>query len=100
MAFLRPPPLGGGGGNSYAALLELCKRPRKGVSIIRKAILQEKSPLTPREREMAQLAKDRLSAKEIADKLYVSEMTVKATLRSVYSKLDIHSKTELITKEF
>ena len=70
------------------------------MDIIRKAILQDKSPLTPREREIAQLAKDRLSAKEIADKLYISEMTVRATLRSVYSKLDIHSKGELVSKEF
>ncbi|PWJ50927.1 LuxR C-terminal-related transcriptional regulator [Faecalicatena contorta] len=86
--------------DSFTALMELCKRQRKGVSIIRKAIIQDKSPLTPREREMAQLAKERLSAKEIADKLYISEMTVKATLRSVYSKLDIHSKAELLTKKF
>ncbi|NLT57588.1 MAG: response regulator transcription factor, partial [Clostridiales bacterium] len=46
------------------------------------------------------LAKRRLSAKEIAGQLYISEMTVKATLRSVYSKLGIHSKAELTTKEF
>ncbi|MEA4846573.1 MAG: helix-turn-helix transcriptional regulator, partial [Clostridiaceae bacterium] len=67
---------------------------------IRKAILQAKSPLTPREREIAQLAKDRLSAKEIADKLYISEATVRTTLKSVYSKLDIHSKIELNFREF
>ncbi len=43
---------------------------------------------------------DRLSAREIADRLYISEATVRTILRSVYSKLDIHSKTELDTKEF
>ncbi len=65
------------------------------MGVIRKAILQKQSPLTPREREIAQLYKERFSAKEIADKLYISEMTVRTTLRSVYSKLDIHSKSEL-----
>lgn len=86
--------------DAFADLIALCKRQQKGVSMIRKAILQEKSPLTPREREIAQLAKDRLSAREIADRLYISEMTVRATLRNVYSKLGIHSKTELCLKEF
>ena len=70
------------------------------MSIIKKAILQEKSPLTPREREIALLARDRLSAKEIANKLYISETTVRTILRSVYSKLDIHSKSELTLKDF
>jgi len=87
------------GANGFTVLTELCKRQRRGVSMIRRAILQDRSPLTPREREIAQLARDRLSAKEIADKLYISEMTVRATLRNVYSKLDIHSKAELALKD-
>jgi len=57
-------------------------------------------PLTPRKREIARLARDRLSARKIADRLYISKATVRTILRSVYSKLDIHSKTELDTKEF
>ena len=81
-------------------LVDLCKRQKAGVNKIRKTILKEKSPLTPREREIALLAKERFSAKEIADKLYISEMTVRATLRNVYSKLDIHTKSELRGKEF
>ncbi|WP_313153211.1 response regulator transcription factor [Lacrimispora sp.] len=56
--------------------------------------------MTPRERENARLARDRLSAREVADRLYISKATVRTILRSVYSKLDIHSKTELDTKEF
>lgn len=87
-------------GDSISALINLCKRQAKGVSIIRKAILQDKSPLTPREREVAQLAKDRISSKEIAEKLHISEATVKTILRNVYSKLDIHSRRELALKEF
>ncbi len=83
-----------------SVLADLCKRQARGVSIIKKAIQQNKSPLTPREREVAHLAKDRISSREIADKLYISEATVKTILRSVYSKLDIHSRSELASKEF
>ncbi len=91
---------GSGCSDSFIALKALCRRQRRGVSIIKKAILREKSPLSPREREIAQLAKNRLSSKEIADKLYISETTVRTTLRSVYSKLNIHSRAELASKEF
>ncbi len=82
------------------AVIELSRRQERGMKIIRKAIISDKSPLTPREREIARLARDRLSAKEIADKLYISEATVRTILRNVYSKLDIHSKTELGSKKF
>lgn len=46
------------------------------------------------------LAKERLSAKEIAANLYISEQTVKTTLGRVYKKLDIHSRRELLSVEF
>jgi LuxR family maltose regulon positive regulatory protein len=81
-------------------LIRLCKRQKKGVGAIRKAIQAVRSPLTPREREVAVFARDRLSAKEIAEELFISEATVKTILKSVYSKLDIHSKSELNTKQF
>lgn len=86
--------------SELSTLKELCRRQQKGAGMIKKAVIQAKSPLTPREREIANLAKSRLSAREIADELYISELTVRATLRSVYSKLDIHSKNELVSKEF
>ena len=94
---LRP---GGRGPNRDAALLTLCKRQAGGVGAIRKALLQTKSPLTPREREVALLAKARLSAKEIAAELYISERTVTTTLGNVYGKLGIHSKSALRDKDF
>lgn len=86
--------------NRLAALLLLCKRQIKGVGIIKKALLQNRSSLTPREREIALLARERMSAKEIAAKLYISEKTVKSTLGSVYGKLEIHSRSELAAIEF
>ncbi|HWQ78483.1 MAG TPA: LuxR C-terminal-related transcriptional regulator [Anaerovoracaceae bacterium] len=83
-----------------AAINVLCKRQSKGVSVIKKAIQTVKSPLTRRERDVALFAKNRLTAKEIAEELFISEATVKTILKNVYSKLDIHSKSELNTKEF
>ena len=81
-------------------LKELCNRQQKGMRIIKKAMVQKKSPLTPREWEIAQLAKDRMSAKEIAEKLYIAESTVRSNLKIIYSKLDIHSKSELVSVDF
>ncbi|MGI6734381.1 MAG: response regulator transcription factor [Anaerovoracaceae bacterium] len=66
----------------------------------RKAFFSENSRLTPREREVALLARQRLSAKEIAAQLYISESTVNNTLARVYEKLDVRSKTELSKKNF
>ncbi|MGC4018692.1 MAG: LuxR C-terminal-related transcriptional regulator [Muricomes sp.] len=84
----------------FAPLISLCKRKTKGGNIIRKAFFQGNSPLTTREREIALLVRERMSAKEIAARLYISEATVKSTLRSVYRKLEIHSRNELISREF
>jgi LuxR family maltose regulon positive regulatory protein len=78
----------------------LCRRQTKGVNIIKKTLLKNKSPLTSREREVAMLAKERYSAKFIANKLFISEATVRTILKSIYSKLDIHSKAELNSIDF
>lgn len=82
------------------ALIALCGRQEKGTAVIRKAILKSQSPLTPREREIALLVKDRLSAQEIAERLYISKATAKTVIRNAYRKLDIHSRTELDFVEF
>jgi LuxR family maltose regulon positive regulatory protein len=56
--------------------------------------------LTSREREIALLAKDGLTVKQIAEGLFISENTVKSALRSIYSKLDVHSKVQLAQVNF
>jgi LuxR family maltose regulon positive regulatory protein len=56
--------------------------------------------LSRRELDIARLAKDRLSASEIASRLFLSENTVKSALKIIYGKLDVHSNTELAEKEF
>jgi LuxR family maltose regulon positive regulatory protein len=76
-------------------IISLFNRYHKGRNVILNALNQEKSPLTPREREVAILVKARLTHNEIAEKLYISKATVRTILYNAYSKLGIHSKSEL-----
>jgi DNA-binding CsgD family transcriptional regulator/tetratricopeptide (TPR) repeat protein len=51
---------------------------------------------TAREWEVARLAAQRLTAQEIGELLIVSRRTVESHRASIYSKLDVHSKGELM----
>jgi DNA-binding CsgD family transcriptional regulator len=51
--------------------------------------------LTPTERQVAQLAADGKTNREVAAALFMSEHTVNANLKRVYSKLGLRSRTEL-----
>lgn len=57
----------------------------------------EKDPLTTREREVASLAAQGMSNREIADRLVVSLRTVENHLHQVYSKLDVDGRAGLTT---
>lgn len=81
-------------------IITLFNRYHKGRTIILNALNQVKSPLTPREREVALLVKARLSHKEIAEKLYISRATVRTILYNAYNKLGVHSKSELYKIDF
>jgi DNA-binding NarL/FixJ family response regulator len=52
--------------------------------------------LSLRERTTADLVADGLSNREIAHRLCVSDETVKSTLKSIYAKLRIRRRTELV----
>ena len=56
---------------------------------------EEKTSLTDREAEIARLAAEGMTNKEIADKLFISANTVKFTLKSVFTKLSINSRALL-----
>lgn len=51
--------------------------------------------LTKRERQVAQAVADGLSNREIADRLNISERTVKARLTSVFQKMDVRDRVQL-----
>lgn len=59
-------------------------------------MLAEKWGLTKRESEIVALMVKGRDKQAIAEKLYISEGTVKVHARNIYQKMDIHSKQELI----
>jgi len=54
--------------------------------------------LTRREREVARLAATGMSAREIAESLFVGKRTVETHLASVYAKLGVDSKLQLVRR--
>ena len=52
--------------------------------------------LTEREREIASLLVEGLSNRQIADKLFISEGTVKNYISSIYDKTGIHDRVKLV----
>lgn len=52
--------------------------------------------LTPRERQVLQLAGEGLANKEIATRLLLSEKTVRNYMNGVFSKLQVHDRTQAV----
>jgi DNA-binding NarL/FixJ family response regulator len=50
---------------------------------------------TEREREIAELVRDRRTNREIAGELFLSEKTVETNLRNIFVKLGVGSRVEL-----
>lgn len=83
---------------------EVLLAPRVAAKVVQQlSRLSEKSTrnegalavLTPREREVFELAGQGLRNAEIAAALYLSEKTIKTHLRNIYNKLELTSKAEL-----
>ena len=64
---------------------------------MRKRTAGPRDALTAQERQIARLARDRLSNPEIGARLFLSSRTVEWHLRNVFTKLDIRSRRELAT---
>ena len=55
-------------------------------------------PLSAREVEVLRYIAAGLSNQEIATRLYVSKYTVKAHARTIYDKLEVHSRTAAVAR--
>jgi LuxR family maltose regulon positive regulatory protein len=55
-------------------------------------------PLTKREAEILTLMATDLSPQEMAGELFVSTVTVRTHIRSIYAKLDVHSRFEAVQR--
>jgi DNA-binding CsgD family transcriptional regulator len=55
-------------------------------------------PLTPREREVAELVAQALSNREVAERLVLSERTVETHVRSILAKLGLRRRTDVVRR--
>lgn len=80
--------------------MEIKERFLKGFERLHAALLPDSLPdsLTVREREIALLAAKGFKNSEIAEKLVVTENTVRTHLHAVFQKLDIDRRTKLAEK--
>ena len=56
---------------------------------------RERSPLSQREREIVALVAQGFKNKEIAEKIFISEQTVKNHLHNIFDKLGVSDRLEL-----
>jgi DNA-binding CsgD family transcriptional regulator len=64
------------------------------------ALVARAHGLTARERELVALVLEGLDTRELAERMYISRYTVKDHLKSVFDKLGVHSRRELVTGMF
>jgi LuxR family maltose regulon positive regulatory protein len=55
-------------------------------------------PLSEREMDVLRLLNSALSSSEIADALYVSVNTVRTHIRNIYAKLDVHRRSDAVSR--
>jgi DNA-binding CsgD family transcriptional regulator len=65
------------------------------VEVVRARTVETRDDLTAQERQIAEMARDRLSNGEIGAQLFLSPRTVEWHLRHVFIKLGIRSRREL-----
>ena len=77
-------------------ILELSTTNQRAVKQITKEYFSGENPqLTEREMEIAHLAADGLTNKEIGERLYISPNTVKTQLKSIFEKMGVNSRALL-----
>lgn len=86
----------------YGAIREISRdgsplAPRVAARLIRRMRAEEATQLSTREIEILHLVADGTSNKEIGQRLWISEATVKSHLNRIYAKLDSTDRTAAVT---
>jgi DNA-binding NarL/FixJ family response regulator len=68
------------------------------VKALATAPAPQADPVTKREEEVLQLIADGCSTPEVAERLYISQKTVKNHLASIYQKLDARDRTQAVLR--
>ena len=55
-------------------------------------------PLSERELEVLRLLRTHLSSTEIAEKLFIAPSTARTHIKSIYSKLSVHSRNDAVLR--
>jgi DNA-binding NarL/FixJ family response regulator len=90
---------------SMEQIIQAIKAVAAGLTVLDSALNLQPSeqenlaePLTPRETEVLRLLADGLGNKDIADRLSISEHTIKFHIRSILGKLGAASRTEAVAR--
>jgi DNA-binding NarL/FixJ family response regulator len=70
--------------------------PRLAAAMLSEAKKETEAIISQREEEVLQLVADGLGTTEIAEKLYISQKTVKNHLASIYEKLNARDRTQAV----
>ncbi|MFA6980349.1 MAG: response regulator transcription factor [Ignavibacteriaceae bacterium] len=62
--------------------------------------IDETQSLSKREKEILDLLSKGFTHKQIAENIFISPETVRGHLKNIYKKLQVHSKTEAVSKAF
>jgi DNA-binding CsgD family transcriptional regulator len=68
------------------------------VEPVRETVLPVGGALSPREREVLEQIAVGLSNREIAERLFLSENTIKTHVNNIYSKLDVRRRTQAVAR--
>lgn len=63
-------------------------------SVSEESVIPDVTVLTPRQRQVVELASEGLSNAQIGERLYLTESTIKQHLRAAYKRLRVHNRTE------
>jgi DNA-binding NarL/FixJ family response regulator len=69
-----------------------------GERVIDMSKIQEEHGLSNREIDVVKCLSRGDANKEIADRLFISELTVKGHLKKIYQKMDVHNRATLVSK--